>query len=1392
MHAGSPHACVTGNHGGRTTLEWAEQIMVDAVPRRSSTGNVRPRSMSAGPPRSSAAAMGTASTWALRALNLARPWRSSSNCSSNVQHSVSGVYGMSSADKDERAARWNMHQLTSMEFDAPAATGLERARQLSSSGAPAYGVYLPEGATAVAHPGISPNGQVYTATYKSQYSFLEEAERRSPPSPEFLRGEQSLNTDPRPVNPALAPASRGHERYGTPSTEHKAASPLIAEPPTPLEARVAIAPDTANAMADAAPSVPSSARHFEVWDPDAAGADLATSAAATSAAATSAAATSAAATSAAATSAAATADAATVDVAAADAAAPAAPALAPALLSAHSRSRSSTVMRAAAPWEHADASDAVAEHSSAMRVWLQRQGTSGTLPATAVYGVKLDAEPPGTRAGVLCSAPDLGDGALLTRSAPQHIGAHPSRSRPGSRPASGLLKMAADWAAEEEIDEESDSNRAASGAEASDSDRAASGEAGAQAAARCVQLRSQSERMGLRVTEECLSLEDSLGTTQQVAPSIRRRHSMPALNVPATGVNILALASARARLLKVADSPVGPQEPPKRRHSLPDPSGLGGFLEVAVKPALKLPPSPPPRKRSVPDPSGSSRLLEATVLSAVGSATRLSEALAASIVADALDENRAQADFAADDDDPALGRALESGRGGPGRRVSLDMALGDEEGGGGIVLGGEEPTALEVGGEEPTAVDVGGEEPTAVDVGGEEPTAVEVGGEEPTALEIGGEEPTAVEVGGGEDVSETRVRSGRPSKKRRQRTDALAEALEEVANAAAYSEALHGSPGAKVVSRAAAEAATAEEGEAEAEAGAAGITASTLAAARSRLVSIGAAAEAGGVMAELSSLAEADLARSYVIRGDPSFADDAAGRETRRASRISWEADEEQPTWLAQAEVECRRDSGSLPATPQSPRTPPDVEAHDPPVPVPVPPSSHPPPMFSSLLRSLSAKAPSTPMVAMAARAPSARPPSASTLGAASWTDLSTAASSPGRAAEAEAEQERDEQAQLAAYECHRKGLDANERADTPSAVSHFLQAVAWQPRKASHVLSAANMMLKLTPPWTTQAIELYERAQALPLKESEANMARSKRALAVAMQIGARHFEAAAEGVRQAEAAAAAVVVLEEVAARNAASASATAADEAAAEMVVEAVAEHAAAEDVAEATRSKMPPPLAMLHSLHETSQRFFGLRPQAPQIDERASTIEAPPPPPSLRTARKAAPAAQVVAHPTVANVGPVTVAAATPAPPAPAPIPPQPLDCPGVAKEPPLAKHGGVLHSSQSHDGAHDGPPLTPSPTEQHQGGLDDAITCVQPRVRSHASFVHMPVLEALRQPDATAQALGKGQPLPKRAVRENGCGGQVDIGGWLDVLCGRPPPAPESAGPAPWERWASAA
>ncbi|KOO29103.1 hypothetical protein Ctob_010494 [Chrysochromulina tobinii] len=58
--------------------------------------------------------------------------------------------------------------------------------------------------------------------------------------------------------------------------------------------------------------------------------------------------------------------------------------------------------------------------------------------------------------------------------------------------------------------------------------------------------------------------------------------------------------------------------------------------------------------------------------------------------------------------------------------------------------------------------------------------------------------------------------------------------------------------------------------------------------------------------------------------------------------------------------------------------------------------------------------------------------------------------------------------------------------------------ALVLQPRRACYVLSAANMMLKRTPPWAEQAIELYMQAKALPLTTKQAAMADTKLALAL------------------------------------------------------------------------------------------------------------------------------------------------------------------------------------------------------------------------------------------------------------------------------------------------------
>ena len=84
------------------------------------------------------------------------------------------------------------------------------------------------------------------------------------------------------------------------------------------------------------------------------------------------------------------------------------------------------------------------------------------------------------------------------------------------------------------------------------------------------------------------------------------------------------------------------------------------------------------------------------------------------------------------------------------------------------------------------------------------------------------------------------------------------------------------------------------------------------------------------------------------------------------------------------------------------------------------------------------------------------------------------------------------------AAEQNRQGLDANQAGDFSRALTHFTQALVLQPRRASYVLSAANMMLKRTPPWAEQAIELYMQAKALPLTTKQAAMADTKLALAL------------------------------------------------------------------------------------------------------------------------------------------------------------------------------------------------------------------------------------------------------------------------------------------------------
>ena len=84
------------------------------------------------------------------------------------------------------------------------------------------------------------------------------------------------------------------------------------------------------------------------------------------------------------------------------------------------------------------------------------------------------------------------------------------------------------------------------------------------------------------------------------------------------------------------------------------------------------------------------------------------------------------------------------------------------------------------------------------------------------------------------------------------------------------------------------------------------------------------------------------------------------------------------------------------------------------------------------------------------------------------------------------------------AAEQNRQGLDANQAGDFSRALTHFTQALVLQPRRASYVLSAANMMLKRTPPWAEQAIELYMQAKALPLTTKQTAMADTKLALAL------------------------------------------------------------------------------------------------------------------------------------------------------------------------------------------------------------------------------------------------------------------------------------------------------
>jgi hypothetical protein len=76
------------------------------------------------------------------------------------------------------------------------------------------------------------------------------------------------------------------------------------------------------------------------------------------------------------------------------------------------------------------------------------------------------------------------------------------------------------------------------------------------------------------------------------------------------------------------------------------------------------------------------------------------------------------------------------------------------------------------------------------------------------------------------------------------------------------------------------------------------------------------------------------------------------------------------------------------------------------------------------------------------------------------------------------------------AVELHRKGLAANEAGDSRRALDLFLHANRLCER-APHLLSAANMQLKLQQP--AEALELYRQAEKLKLTEAQASMLRAK-----------------------------------------------------------------------------------------------------------------------------------------------------------------------------------------------------------------------------------------------------------------------------------------------------------
>eukprot|EP00966_Prymnesium_polylepis_P221350 5120497-Prymnesium_polylepis.1 len=66
----------------------------------------------------------------------------------------------------------------------------------------------------------------------------------------------------------------------------------------------------------------------------------------------------------------------------------------------------------------------------------------------------------------------------------------------------------------------------------------------------------------------------------------------------------------------------------------------------------------------------------------------------------------------------------------------------------------------------------------------------------------------------------------------------------------------------------------------------------------------------------------------------------------------------------------------------------------------------------------------------------------------------------------------------------HRAGLRANKAGDPAGAFQHFISSYSLAPTHAPHILSAANMAIKMND--EGRALLLYELAQRLVLTETQ------------------------------------------------------------------------------------------------------------------------------------------------------------------------------------------------------------------------------------------------------------------------------------------------------------------